>query len=292
MPSCPRQSPPSLRWLRARSDRGRYEGCPACRRRADSYPWDPQSHSRRGEVASGLRSLHANRPRAALTGAEGDAGPGWGRPRAHRPRTVRVRCRTSRLARLVAPAGSGVSSALCRLRRQSSQGWLPGRGASALAFDPAQHLLFQKIERHRSATQELIVEGAEVPLRAQLGLRLPTQREEPELSNLVGQSLPWPADVTIGSRPGCTTHPSPCAVGSSRPSAAGSSACCARRCRGPGGPSAPFRWSAVRSRSRVLVQTDFLAQSLGVQRPAFHKGGVGGVLAVGGTSFCSCASES
>ena len=66
-----------------------------------------------------------------------------------------------------------------------------------LCRDPRPHTRIEYVERQGALTQHLIVERADVELRAQLPLRIATQRFYLELSTLVRQCLRRHHDVAI-----------------------------------------------------------------------------------------------
>src|SRR5690349_2106579 len=69
-----------------------------------------------------------------------------------------------------------------------------------LLLDPPVHASLQQVERHRSAVEDLVVEGLDVEAGPERLLGAVAQLADLELAHLVRQRLPRPGDVAVGLR--------------------------------------------------------------------------------------------
>lgn len=143
-------------------------------------------------------------------------------------------------------------------------------GPSHLARDPSSHPLFQNVHRQRTGVEELVVERPDVELWTESGARLIAESQERQLPDLVSQRLCRPRNVPVGLRlqPGFVLArvvvevlddllTGPVLVVNS---GVHNEADCAEH----------LVVEASVVDVRILVESDFLPQSLGVKSPAFN----------------------
>src|SRR5215470_3212412 len=79
--------------------------------------------------------------------------------------------------------------------RQTDGDW---RGLRLRSCDPRLDLFLEDVERQGPRAEDLVVEGPDVELRAELLLRPLAQLEDLQLAHLVAQGLAGPGDVAVG----------------------------------------------------------------------------------------------